>query len=129
MVPNPWDPVDDLNQLQAARSAADLHLDQLPPQVAAEEAFHWLHVIGTQHPPDHRPHRYVQTLGKNKVQLHLQGQNSSGRESGRRISASPEVVVKLEVGGRRCGLAHSADNVRTENKGKKPGLRHQCFTV
>lgn len=72
VVPNPWDPVDDLNQLYAARSAADLHLDQLPPQVAAQEAFHRLHVIGTQHPPGHRPRGYVQTLGKRQAQVHLQ---------------------------------------------------------
>lgn len=47
MVPNPRDPVDDLHQLYIARSAADFRLDQLPPQVATQEAFHWLHVVGT----------------------------------------------------------------------------------
>ena len=52
VVPDARDPVDDLNQLRVARSAADLRLDQLPPQVAAEEALHRLHVVGTQHPPD-----------------------------------------------------------------------------
>ena len=52
VVPNPRDPVDDLHQLHVPRSAADLRLDQLPPQVAPEEAFHRLHVVGTQHPPD-----------------------------------------------------------------------------
>lgn len=85
VVPNPWDPVDDLHQLHAARSAADLHLDQLPPQVAAEEAFHRLRVVGTQHPPDPRTHRYVQTLKKQKFRYVC--------------SSLPEVVVKLEVGG------------------------------
>lgn len=54
MVPNPWNPVDDLHQLYVARPASDLRLDQLPPQVATQEAFHWLHVVGTQHPPDQR---------------------------------------------------------------------------
>lgn len=52
VVPNPGDPVDDLHQLHVAHSAANLHLYQLPSQVATQEAFHRLHVIGTQHPPD-----------------------------------------------------------------------------
>lgn len=51
VVPNPRDPVHDLHQLHVARSAADLRLDQLPPQEAAEEAFDRLHVVDTQHPP------------------------------------------------------------------------------
>ncbi len=52
VVPNTRDPVDDLHQLHVARSAADLHLYQLPPQVATQEAFHRLHMVGTQHPPE-----------------------------------------------------------------------------
>lgn len=59
VVPNPRDPIDDLHQLHVARAAADLRLNQLSPQVAAQEAFHWLHVIGTQHPPDQRAERCV----------------------------------------------------------------------
>lgn len=61
VVPNPWDPVDDLHQLHVARSAADLRLNQLPPQVATQEALHRLHVVGTQHPPDDRAHGYKHT--------------------------------------------------------------------
>lgn len=61
VVPNPWDPVNDLYQLYVARSAANLHLNQLPPQVATKEAFHWLHVVGTQHPSDQRKYRCVRT--------------------------------------------------------------------
>lgn len=61
VVPNPWDPVNDLHQLHVTRSAADLSLDQLPPQIATEEAFHWLHVVGTQHPSDQRTYRCIRT--------------------------------------------------------------------
>ena len=53
MVPDARDPVDDLDQLQDAFAAADLRLDQLPPQIATQEALHRLQVIGTQHPPGH----------------------------------------------------------------------------
>lgn len=53
MVPDARDPIDDLDQLQDALAAADLRLDQLPPQVATQEALHRLQVIGTQHPSDH----------------------------------------------------------------------------
>lgn len=95
VVPNSRYPVDDLHQLHVARSAADLRLDQLPPQVATEEALHRLHVVGTQHPPDQRTH--MKTLIKKKnniIQIFLQ----AGVED---ISSSlPEVVVKLQVGGR-----------------------------
>lgn len=59
VLPNTRDPVDDLHQLHVARSAANLHLYQLPPQVATKEAFHWLHVVGTQHPPDQRMYGYI----------------------------------------------------------------------
>lgn len=61
VMPNSRDPVDNLYQLHVACSAANLHLDQLPPQVATEEAFHWLHVVGTQHPSDQRKYRCVKT--------------------------------------------------------------------
>lgn len=50
VVPDLRDPVDDLHQLQGPCSAADLSLDQLPPQKPAQETFHRLHVISTQHP-------------------------------------------------------------------------------
>lgn len=53
MVPDARDPIDDLDQLQDALAAADLRLDQLPPQIATKEALHRLQVIGTQHPPGH----------------------------------------------------------------------------
>ena len=59
VVPNPRDPVDDLHQLHVARSAANLRLDQLPPQVAPEEALDRLHVVGTQHPPEQRANHSV----------------------------------------------------------------------
>lgn len=62
VVPNPRDPVNNLHQLHVARSAADLRLYQLPPQVTTKEAFHWLHVVGTQHPPGQRTHRCNRTL-------------------------------------------------------------------
>lgn len=52
VVPNPWDPVNDLNQLCVACSAANFHLNQFPSEEATKEAFHWLHVVGTEHPPD-----------------------------------------------------------------------------
>ena len=52
VVPHARHPVDDLHQLQVARAAADLRLDQLPAQEAAQEAFHRLQVVGTQHPPE-----------------------------------------------------------------------------
>lgn len=68
VVPNSRYPVDDLHQLHVARSAADLRLDQLPPQVATEEALHRLHVVGTQHPPDQRTH--MKTLIKKTKQHH-----------------------------------------------------------
>lgn len=64
VVPDSRYPVDDLHQLHVARSAADLRLDQLPPQVATEEAFHRLHVVGTQHPPDQRTHGRMKTLNR-----------------------------------------------------------------
>lgn len=54
VVPDPRDPLDDLHQLRVPRAAADLRLDQLPPQVAAQEALHGLHVVGTENPPDQR---------------------------------------------------------------------------
>lgn len=54
VVPDPRDPLDDLYQLCVPRAAADLRLDQLPPQVAAQEALHRLHVVGTENPPDQR---------------------------------------------------------------------------
>lgn len=54
VVPDPRDPLDDLHQLCVARAAADLRFDQLPPQVAAQETLHWLHVVGTENPPDQR---------------------------------------------------------------------------
>lgn len=65
VVPNSWDPVNDLYQLHVACSAANLHLDQLPPQVATKKAFHWLHVVGTQHPSDQRKYGYIRTENHN----------------------------------------------------------------
>ncbi len=50
VVPDLRDPVYDLHQLRVTCSAADLYLDQLPPQKPAQETFHRLHVISTQHP-------------------------------------------------------------------------------
>lgn len=54
VVPDLRDPLDDLHQLRVPRAAADLSLDQLPPQIAAQEALHRLHVVGTENPPDQR---------------------------------------------------------------------------
>lgn len=62
MVPNPRDPVDDLHQLYVARPAADLSLNQLPPQVATQEAFHWLHVVSTQNPPDQKTQYIIKCI-------------------------------------------------------------------
>lgn len=50
VVPDLRDPVYDLHQLRCPWSAADLHLDQLPPQKPAQETFYRLHVVSTQHP-------------------------------------------------------------------------------
>lgn len=61
MVPNTRDPVDDLHQLCVACSTADLCLDQLPPQVTTQKAFHRLRVVGTQHPPDYKTYIRTQT--------------------------------------------------------------------
>ena len=44
-------PVDDLNQVIAARVLIDLCLYQLSPQETAQEAFNWLRVVCAQHPP------------------------------------------------------------------------------
>lgn len=74
VVPDPRDPVDNLHQLYVACSAADLHLDQLPSQVAAKETFHWLHVVDTQHPPDQRSHRYIRTQKYNILPPVLKGE-------------------------------------------------------
>lgn len=98
VVPDPWDPVDDPNQLRAARPAADLRLDQLPPEVAAEEALHRLRVIGAEHPPDRQARGYVR--GKTSSDTRKKKKKPSRRDGGRRVGvvSSPEVVVKLEVG-------------------------------
>lgn len=48
-------PVDDLNQVVAARVFIDLCLDQLSPKEAAQEALDWLGVIRAQHPPEAKP--------------------------------------------------------------------------
>ena len=45
-------PVDDLVEVVVPHPRADLGLHQLAAQVAAEEALHGLHVVGTQHPPE-----------------------------------------------------------------------------
>ena len=45
-------PVDDLVEVVVPHARADLGLHQLAAQVAAEEALHGLHVVGTQHPPE-----------------------------------------------------------------------------
>lgn len=74
VVPDPWDPVNNLHQLYIACSAADFHLDQLPSQVAAKETFHWLHVVDTQHPPDQRSHRHIRTQKYNILPPVLKGE-------------------------------------------------------
>lgn len=51
VLPGLGDPVDDLNQVIAARVLIDLRLYQLPPQEAAEETFDRLGVVCAQHPP------------------------------------------------------------------------------
>lgn len=51
VLPGLGDPVDDLNQVITAHVLVDLRLYQLPPQKAAQEAFHRLRVVGAQHPP------------------------------------------------------------------------------
>lgn len=51
VLPGLGDPVDDLNQVIAARVLIDLRLYQLPPQEAAQETFDRLGVVGAQHPP------------------------------------------------------------------------------
>lgn len=99
VVPNPRDPVDDPHQLHVARPAADLRLDQLPPQVAAQEAFHRLHVVGAQHPPGQKEDTYVGTVHQTRESQ----VDPSARQTQRVPDASsrlPEVVVKLQVGGR-----------------------------
>ena len=51
VLPGLGDPVDDLDQVVAARVLIDLRLDQLPPQETAQEPFDRLRVVGAQHPP------------------------------------------------------------------------------
>lgn len=51
VLPGLGDPVDDLDEVVAASVPVNLRLDQLPPQETAQEAFHRLSVVGTQHPP------------------------------------------------------------------------------
>lgn len=48
------DPVDDLNQVIAARVLIDLRLYQLAAQETSEETFDWLCVVCAQHPPTQR---------------------------------------------------------------------------
>ena len=52
VLPDPGQPVHDLDELRAPRVPGDLRLDQLPPQEAAQEALHRLSVVSTQHPPE-----------------------------------------------------------------------------
>lgn len=54
VLPGLGDPIDDLNQVIAARVLIDLRLYQLPSQEAAEETFDRLGVICAQHPPTPR---------------------------------------------------------------------------
>lgn len=89
VVPNPRDPIDDLHQLHVACAAADLCLNQLSPQVAPQEAFHRLHVVGTQHPPDQGAERRVRN-----TDLKL---DRRAEDIGKGL---PEVVVKLKIGRR-----------------------------
>lgn len=51
MLPGLGEPVDDLDEVIAAHTLGDFRLDQLPPQEAAQEALHWLRVIGAEYPP------------------------------------------------------------------------------
>lgn len=51
VLPRLGDPVDDLNQVIAARVLIDLRLYQLTAQETSEETFDWLGVVCAQHPP------------------------------------------------------------------------------
>lgn len=51
VVPGARHPLHDAHQLRAPRAAADLRLQKLPSQVAAQETLQRLGVVGAQNPP------------------------------------------------------------------------------